>query len=355
MKHYILFLLAIISISSIQAEEIIKLGVLAPLSGDFASYGDEIRRGTELAVKDLKSSGIKVEVVYENACLPIEYKTALNKLTSINKIHGISHSYCVIGMLPSMDFLEEKKIISFQSGAIKEILNPKEYLFSLSPKTANEGRELASLINKDQTINDVTVLYLETQWGIEYKDSFKEQWEKDQNKISLLSSSKIGETDFKSQALTIRKHNPGAVVLVHLGGMLGTAIKQIRDMGYKGMIYSTTDSNDKNMFVSARGSEKGLRYLSTDGLTKTEIEKIFENIYKENFKEQATSLSKTAYDSAVLLSTALKKCKLDSECTKQDLYHTKNYEGASGIFTIEADGGVSRELNERVLKDETKD
>lgn len=349
MKHYILFLLAIISISSIQAEEVIKLGVLAPLSGDFASYGEEIRRGTDLAVKDLESNGTKVEVVYENACLSIEYKTALNKLTAIDKIHAISHSYCVIGMLPSMNFLEDKKIVSFQSGAIEEILNPKEYLFSLSPKTAYEGKELARLIDKDEFINDVAVLYLETQWGIEYSDSFKEQWEKDQNKISLLSSSKIGDTDFKSQALMIRKHNPSAVVLIHLGGMLGTAIKQIRDIGYKGEIYSTSDSDDKNMFISARGNEKGLRYLSTDGASKTASEIQFEKIYKDNFKEPSTSLSKNAYDSAVLLSTALRKCNLNSECTKKDLYNTKNYEGASGIFTIEEDGGVRRELNQKEI------
>jgi ABC-type branched-subunit amino acid transport system substrate-binding protein len=249
-----------------------------------------------------------------------------------------------------MDFIEEKKIVSFQSGAIKEILDPKEYLFSLSPKTANEGRELAKTIDKYKSADNVAVLYLETQWGIEYRDSFKEEWIKDQNKISLLSSSKIGETDFKTQALLIRKNNPGAVVLIHLGGMLGTAIKQIRDMGYKGIIYSTTDSNDKNMFVSARGSEKGLRYLSTDGSAKTNIEQAFERMYQENFKDQSTSLSKNAYDSAFLLTTALHECKLDSACAKDKLYKIENHQGASGVFTIETDGGVSRELNERELE-----
>ncbi len=349
MKHYILILLAISNISCIQAEDVIKLGVLAPLSGDFASYGEEIRRGTDLAVKDLGSNGIKVEVVYENACLPIEYKTALNKLTSIDKIHAISHSYCVIGMLPSMDFLEEKKIVSFQSGAIKEILDPKEYLFSLSPKTGKEGSALAEALSNNEDIKDVAVLYLETQWGIEYRDSFKAEWERNNRNISLLSSSKIGETDFRSQALTIRKHNPGAVVLVHLGGMLGTALKQIRDMGYEGKIYSTSDSDDKNMFTSARGSEKGLMYLSTDSSTKTDAEKTFEKIYQDNFKDQPTSLSKNAYDSALLLTNALSECKLNSTCAKEKLYRIKNHQGASGVFTIEADGGVIREMNEKEL------
>lgn len=346
MKKFCLIIFALFYLTPILADESIKLGVLAPLSGDFAAYGDEIRKGTELAIKELNTKGIKVEANYENACLPIEYKTSLNKLLFINKVNAISHSYCVIGMLPSMELLENNKIISFQSGAINQILNPYQFIFSLSPKTIAEGKFLAQTVLKNKAISSVAIMYLETQWGIEYKNSFKEEWEKEGKNISLSASAKIGEVDFKTNALAIRRINPEGIILIQLGGMLGTMIKQIREIGYQGPIYSTSDSNDKNMLIASKGNEKGLTYVKTTNQNHSVSEHSFEESYQQIYESTPTSLSKEAYDSAILTSVALDECKLNSDCVKERLYEIKNYMGASGTFSIEEDGGVSRDLNE---------
>ena len=181
-------------------------------------------------------------------------------------------------------------------------------------------------------------------------ESFKAEWQSLGRKVSFEASSKIGDIDFKALALNIRKNKPRAVVLFHLGGMLGTMVKQIRDLGYKGPIYSTSDSNDKNMFVAGAGREKGLKYLSNSEGRKTEVEIEFSNSYRDKYKDEPTSLAKEAYDSAMILSTSLKKCDLKSTCAKEKIYELKNYLGASGIFSIENDGGVSREFVESELK-----
>jgi hypothetical protein len=41
---------------------------------------------------------------------------------------------------------------------------------------------------------------------------------------------------------------------------------------------------------------------------------------------------------------ALKACNSDPDCAKRYLYQVKSYVGASGTFTIEADGGTQREF-----------
>ena len=52
----------------------IKIGVMLPLTGDYASYGEDVRRAIELALKDSSNEG-KYITIYDNKV----------KLTSIYK------------------------------------------------------------------------------------------------------------------------------------------------------------------------------------------------------------------------------------------------------------------------------
>ena len=45
-------------------EHSFKLGIIAPLSGDYASYGTLIRQGVELAKREIKKEGMSVKSGY---------------------------------------------------------------------------------------------------------------------------------------------------------------------------------------------------------------------------------------------------------------------------------------------------
>jgi ABC-type branched-subunit amino acid transport system substrate-binding protein len=65
---YLLFFVFLL-ISNTRAEsEPLRLGMMAPLSGDFAEYGAHIKNGILLAQENLKSEGIDTEIFYEDAC-----------------------------------------------------------------------------------------------------------------------------------------------------------------------------------------------------------------------------------------------------------------------------------------------
>ena len=80
----------------------IRLGMVAPLTGDFAAYGQDIRRGIELALDsdELKSVPEHITVTYENACLPAQAVVAAKKMVEVDRIQAVVGSYCVIGMVP---------------------------------------------------------------------------------------------------------------------------------------------------------------------------------------------------------------------------------------------------------------
>lgn len=59
------------------SKEPFKIGVMAPLTGDYASAGEEIKRGIELAQETASKRGINVVTTFEDACLPAQGVGAL--------------------------------------------------------------------------------------------------------------------------------------------------------------------------------------------------------------------------------------------------------------------------------------
>ena len=330
----------------------IRLGMISPLTGDFAVYGEHIKRGVELAREELKSQGIATELFVEDACLATQARSALTKLVSVDRIDALAASYCVIGMVASEDILEKAKVVAFQtSGGTKEILDAGEFLFTTAGRTTAEAEELANHAYRNLGRRKAAVLYLTTQWGEEFKNAFVAQFSKLGGEITGSDTNAIGVNDFRSELLRLRIGNPDVLVIVHLAQTLGIAIKQSREGGYKQTILATTDAEEQGVIDVAGKYAEGSQFLATDAAVETDAMKKFNKEFQDRFQKAAHPLSRHSYDATMLTATALNECHLDHVCAKEKLYQLKGYSGASGVFSIEADGGVEREFVLKTVKD----
>lgn len=335
------------------SEDLVRLGMVAPLTGDFAPYGQQVRKGIELALSELKSKGIIAQITYEDACLPQEVRTSVHKLINTNKIHAVVGSYCVIGMVASKSLLEEAKVISFQtSGGTKEILNPEQYLFTTSSRTIDEANKLAEYAFNDLHLRRAGILYLETQWGEEFSSSFESKFKELGGIITGKSANRIGESNFRSEITRVQAGKPDALVIAHLGGILGTAITQVRDLGFENQILVSSDAEDKSVTDFAKEKAEGIKFLTPETFDAMDTVKVFRENYVSKFKEEPTPLARHSYDATMLATNALIKCNRHTECAKDEINKTKVYHGASGEFSIDVDGGTARKFIVKTVKNE---
>ena len=152
MKNQILLVILVLLMGSLSAiaedsqlvDRTIRLGMISPLSGDWAAYGGHVRRGIELAQKDLEAKGIKTKIFFEDACLAVQARGAIAKLILVNHIEGLVGSYCVVGMVPSAALVEEAKVVSFHTSVVpQEMLDSGEYVFTTNARIGDEGNKLA--------------------------------------------------------------------------------------------------------------------------------------------------------------------------------------------------------------------
>jgi len=333
------------------AHDPIRLGMVAPLSGDFAPNGQHIKRGIDLAMADLDRQGVATKLFMQDACLPAQERAAISKLVTTDRIQALVGSYCVIGMVASLSIIESARVISFQnSGATREILDGGDYIFTSAPRTSDEAEALAEFAYRQLQLRSAAILYLTTQWGEEYSGAFRRRFHELGGRITASATNPIGVTDLRGEITKLRDGDPDGLLIVHLTSTLGSAIRQARQLGFKKQILTTGDSEEASVIESAGASAEGLRFLSSEPLDETREMRSFSKTFKQRFEDLPHMLSRYAYEATMLAVDALQKCNLSPECAKRRLYEITNYSGASGVFSIDPDGGARREFAPKVVK-----
>jgi branched-chain amino acid transport system substrate-binding protein len=353
-RFFALVIYAVAALSTAYAQPentIIQLGMVAPLSGDFAPFGVHVQKGIELAQSELERKGIPTRLIAEDGCLPTQVRSALTKLTSTDKIAALVGSYCVIGMLASESILESTKTIGFQtSGATKEILGVGDYLFTTAAKTTDEALALADHVYKKLGLRQAAVFYLTSQWGEEFSQAFGARFKALGGTITGVISNPIGQNSFRSELVKLRGGDPDALIFVHIASSLGIIIKEAREVGHKGRLFGTSDGEEQSVLDLAGKGAEGLLLLSPEPNAETDEMKKFRDQFVVRFGHQPHPLSRHSYDATLLTTAALKGCKMDRQCAKDTLYKTEDYKGASGTFSINADGGTNRSFIVKIVR-----
>ena len=91
----------------------IKIGVLLPLTGNFAELGKNVRETMKLAIEDSNPKNINIELIFEDdAFNPSKTATLANKLITIDKVDAIV-SWSAVGGNVVSTIADSNKIIHF--------------------------------------------------------------------------------------------------------------------------------------------------------------------------------------------------------------------------------------------------
>jgi branched-chain amino acid transport system substrate-binding protein len=140
----------------VRAAEVVKIGVLAPLTGGAAADGEEMVRGAQLAVKELNAAGgdYTFEIVTGDTKdqVPDAVVSAILKLTADSSLHAMMTGYASTTNfeIQNMADLQMPYLISANSAQTLEIIgkNPDGYptVWSLVPSFDAYETELPSLM-----------------------------------------------------------------------------------------------------------------------------------------------------------------------------------------------------------------
>jgi branched-chain amino acid transport system substrate-binding protein len=213
------------------ASKVVKIGVIAPLSGDLTAVGTGIRNSVELAVNQAnaknKVPGWKIELAAEDdAAKPDVGAQAATKLSSDQAVAGVVGTYNSSVALQVAPILDRANVVEISPSNTSDPLTrgenfktaparPHKNYFRVATLDSLQGGFAADYAYKDLSAKTVVIIHDKKAYGQGLADSFKSQFEKDGGKVATTETINPGDKDFSAVLSKIKPLNPD---LIFYGG-----------------------------------------------------------------------------------------------------------------------------------------
>ncbi len=312
-----------------------KIGLIAPLSGSQAIYGQWAQKGVSFALEKLDN----IEVVYEDSqCDPKAGLSAFNKLVDVDGVKAIISNDCSSPTLAYAPIANQKGILLLASASVAPALaDVGDYVFRIRYTAEDDGAALAKLAHV-KNWKKAAILRQETDAGVAYANEFEKRFS---GTITIVAkeSYPLSATDFRTQLTKIKASDPD-VLLVFTQGDLGSGIlKQIRELGINASLMSSGTNFPPKVIEAAGNTAEGLyATFPIFEIGSYDAAEAFKKVYQSRFNESPSYFVATSYDAVNMLSKAALNCNNDVNCMQKSIAQTKNYAGVSSSITFDTRG-----------------
>ncbi|NQU77958.1 penicillin-binding protein activator [Candidatus Falkowbacteria bacterium] len=336
-------------------EDTIKIGAVLPLTGNAAVWGERSRKGIDIAVKEINSAGginsRELEIIYEdNLSQAAESVKVLQKLINVDKIKIIIGSVNSPETLAMAPVAEENKVIIIAPGSSSpKVTTAGDYIFRTRVSAEVESLELADKIINTLKLNDIALLYRDDDYGHGVGEAVKQHFENFGGTVKQVEVFLPGATDFKTSLTKIKAKEPEVILIAAEPKEVGLIMKQREELGIDTPVLIHSGSKGPEINELAKDAANGLIVLNTFDKTSKKTSDFIEK-YNIEYGEEAEFVSALAYDATKILADMIQRCEIDNECIKDNLYQTKDYQGASSVLTFDENGDVIQPFIMEVFK-----
>jgi branched-chain amino acid transport system substrate-binding protein len=324
MKRYALIVLSVVCIMGLMSigaspAAAVKIGIVLPLTGAEAKFGEIEKRSFEMAVDEInKQGGIKGErielIVEDDTGRPEVGRSVAEKLITKDKVvmlgggYSSSCTYAVAGVA-------QQNRIPFlvNTGSADKITTSGwDYVFRLNPPVSEYAGAIESLLSEVIQPKTVVILHENSLFGSSGAKSFEETCKRLGYEILLKEGYEAGGIDFKPVLTTVKKKNPDIVYMISYIMDASLLMKQAKElkltpkMFIGGAAGFTMPEFKKNAGVA---SEKVISAtLWYQNLNYPGAMQYFKN-YKARYKDDTEYHGAEAYAAAQIIADALIRAK----------------------------------------------
>lgn len=327
----------------------LKIGVIAPLTGDAASYGAVIQKANDLAVSEINAAGgvngKRIELVYEDGkCEGATAATATQKLVGVDGVKFILGGTCSGETLAAAQITQEARVLLLSPTASSpDVTNAGDLVFRTYPSDDYEAKLVAAYAQKNG-LGRAAIISENTDFAQGVRNAFKASYE---GELVFDEAYNTGETDFRTLITKMRAANPQMVYVSAQTNVSGELIlKQIQESGMNVGIFAVNTMLDRNAIAQNPSLYEEVVMAEVqiqEGGRGSQMLAAYEALYGSASEFHAFTAS--AYDSVYLLAQAIGEVGEDPEAVAGYFgYQVKDWPGAIGTFNFDENGDAEVEL-----------
>ncbi|MFQ6341395.1 ABC transporter substrate-binding protein [Campylobacter sp. VTCC 70190] len=355
-----LILASILSLNLSAAE--VKIGVVLPLSGATAAYGQSALEGIKLAnaMQSTLSNGDKISLsIIDTKGDKLESSSGASRLVSQDKVIGLIGEMVTGNTLQVMRVAEDNKIPLIAPAATGDkLLEKKIYSSRVCFMDSFQGSSLAKYVfSKLNYKNAIIVVDQSTDYSLGLAKAFEKEYKLNGGQILKVLRINSGDKDFKAIVAQVKSLNPEFIFLPLYYGEASLFARQARLAGLNTPMGSADGVADQTFISLAGDASEG--YIFTDSFDAnnptTQLSKDFIAAYeKAKGTKEVPNFSAMGADAYFVMRNAMNACatNLTSECVNEKIHQTTNYQGVSGVISIDKTGNATRSVVVKEIKNQ---
>lgn len=310
------------------ATEPIKIGVILPLSGPAAAFGERSKQAVDLALAGLTDDErSKIQVVYGDDQLDTKQTvTIAQKLIEVDKVSALVAWSSPSSVVASY-VAEKNGIPMIGLGNSSEINTGKQWVIRYMLGPAPQAKAIVDMLLKGKYKN-VAIMWNQSDGPKSVHDELIKILPADGFKIVADESVTKGENDFKTSITKLRAAKPD-VIIIYISPQIGVFAKQAKDQKFDVPLVSGPPFEIVEQIKAAEGALDNQLFVGTDNLA-------FVNNFYTKYNTFPTIAGDYLFDAITQIARAVNQFG-DS---KQEIvkFLGQSFSGVAGQYTYNNDG-----------------
>ncbi|MSU00216.1 ABC transporter substrate-binding protein [Tissierella pigra] len=359
-KKVLLFVLSVVLVLSVlsgcgtketsgnDSSDVIKIGVLEPMTGSSAAGGEMTVEGIKLANEKVSTVlGKKVQlVIVDNKSDKVEAANAASRLVDKDKVVAIIGSYGSSLSMAAGDIVKNAKVPAVGCSPTNPLVTlNNDYYFRVCFIDPFQGTVMANYAFNDLGAKKAAIIQdVQQDYSVGLSSYFKKAFVElagSESSIVGESSYNTGDQDFSAQLTNIKSLNPDVIFAPGNYGESALLIKQARELGITVPILGG-DTWEAEEFLEIGGDAvEGAVYSThfTSESPVTEVSKTFLEDYRNKFNKEANAFAALGYDAYMIIIDAIEKAgEADSVLIRDNIAATEGFIGATGNISLDING-----------------
>lgn len=339
--------------TTVEAPEETKIGILLPLSGNYAFSGKKSLTGIFLAHDQINKKGlvrgkiIKLVIIDSKSSVK-GARQAMKRFADKEKVALVIAACSTADALAIKAIAAKAKIpvlLTISTGNI--VTERNSYMFRCCFDDDSQAKAMAKFAYKDKMYNNVSIL-LDLNEQVTYRRdlgrAFAAAFKKANGRKVKEIGYRSGTKDFMSQLKKIKKSRAEAVFAPSDIPDAGIILKQARKYGVH-KVFLGSDGWDHPELFDYAGSKPEPCFLTSMFSHESKLPGVQEFVksIKTRSKEMPDSNSAQAYDALKITVKALKLSRSQNDI-RSGLYQIKDHPGVTGLTSINAEGNAKKTI-----------
>lgn len=342
-------------------QNVVKVGVFLPLTGDNAAGGELELRGIKLANQlHPEVLGKKVElVVADNKSDKAEAASVAARLIEKDKVSVLVGSYGSSLSMAAGNIVKENKVPAVGTSCTNpQVTANNDYYFRACFIDPFQGKVMAEYAHQNGFKKVAIVQEVSNDYSVGLAKFFREEFVKltgDENSIVDVANYQTGDKDFTAILTNIKALNPDAVFAPGNFTESALLVKQARQLGIDAQ-FMGGDSWETQEFIDVGGKDVEGVALSTAfdrEKASTEEAKKFLDAYTKEYNGEPSALTAMAYDAYLIAVSGIEKAGTATDTVKirDAIAATKDLECVTGMTTLDENGDPIKGVVIKTVKD----